>query len=777
MSTFATLEAPDLADEIRVVGFRGTERLCRPYLFEIFAQVEGQGRAADLEEAISSTVTLKFQREQEQPQILRGILANVSLVHQMRAWALYRLELVPRVWRLGLTRHSRVFTKQSVPDIIKSVLEAAGLGAEDFELRPDGDYPEEELVVQYAESDLDFLHRWMEREGLYYFFEQTEAGEKLVIVDHVSFHKSLVERPVRYHPLAGYDTSAGECFDTFAAIRAATVGRVRLADYDYARPMLDVSADQKVSERGFDEIRVHAGRFFDPEQAKRFARIRAEELKARELVYHAAGTALHMSAGYLVSLSEHAIDRFNKDYLLTEVHHFCNQLQQEGDSHLGRIVKPEFEDVYRVEVKAADASQPYRTPEETPKPRVWGYESGVVDGPIDSEYAQLDEQGRYLVKLKLDESDLKDGKASTYLRMMQPHGGTTEGWHFPLRKGTEVIVTFLGGDPDRPIIAGVVPNAETPSPVTSDNQTWNIIQTGGSNRLRINDKKGEEYIDLSTPYNKTILAMGFPTSLKGFGEPPHDVEASIFLGTQGTAAFFFGGDWEIEVTGDKNELIGGNVAEEYRADHRSHVLANFDHIIDGSQTVKVTGARDDLVDGGVTELYSGHLDTTVSGPESHVVTGPQNLVVAGSQAVTTGARSDTINGSLTQTVSGPVTIDCPAMTVTAPGGIKQNTSSHFSFNTAAKLSITLGATADVFVGAKLSAASAVSLSLTGGYKFNGEFAAAFSLTGGVKADFGGASNLRSFPVTIDTTPVWVRNGAENILCGATFCQGPLYVYI
>src|SRR5690606_38289680 len=141
--------APALADTIRVVGFRGTERLCRPYEFELFAQVEGQGRAADLEEAISSAAKLTLQRDPEQPQVFQGILANVSLVQQMPTWALYRLELVPRVWPLGLTRHSRVFTKQSVPDIIKSVLEAAGLGADDFELRLDSDYPEEELVVQY----------------------------------------------------------------------------------------------------------------------------------------------------------------------------------------------------------------------------------------------------------------------------------------------------------------------------------------------------------------------------------------------------------------------------------------------------------------------------------------------------------------------------------------------------------------------------------------------------------------------------------------------------
>ena len=114
------------------------------------------------------------------------------------------------------------------------------------------------------------------------------------------------------------------------------------------------------------------------------------------------------------------------------------------------------------------------------------------------------------MRFAFDESALGDGKASTRVRMMQPHGGGVEGWHFPLRKGTEVLFTFLGGDPDRPVIAGVVPNALTPSPVTAGNHTKNVIQTGGRNRLELEDKAGQERITLSTPHSNTYLRMGAP---------------------------------------------------------------------------------------------------------------------------------------------------------------------------------------------------------------------------------------------------------------------------
>src|SRR5690606_26356950 len=128
-----------------------------------------------------------------------------------------------------------------------------------------------------------------------------------------------------------------------------------------------------------------------------------------------------------------------------------------------------------------------------------------VDGEADSPYAQIDDQGRYLVKFKFDESDLENGKASTYVRMMQPHGGTTEGLHFPLRKGSDVVFSFLGGDPDRPVIAGVVPNTTTPSPVTNTNHTQNVIRTGANNHIILDDSEGREFISIRTPNNNTAL--------------------------------------------------------------------------------------------------------------------------------------------------------------------------------------------------------------------------------------------------------------------------------
>lgn len=471
---FATIEATSLAETLRVVSLRGTESLCRPYRFDVYVQIDGEA-SPDLARAVASRATLVLARDAAQPRVFHGILSDVRLLVQTGTWALYQLTLVPKLWQLGLTRHSRVFTAQSVPGIITEVLESAGLTAADFELRLGGDYRDEELIVQYHESNLEFLHRWLEHEGLYYFFEQGDAAEKMVIVDRLSFHEPLQDRPVRYHPLLGGDHSAGEWFDSFAAHHHATVGEVKLADYDYVRPGLDVSAQSVASDQGFGELSVAGARFFDPTEAQRYAELRSDEIRAGQVLHHAAGTALHMSAGYRMELADHPNDSFNKSYLCTEVRHFCNQLPDGDDNGLRRLVQPEFDELYRTELTAIDAQTQFRKARTTPWPRIQGYEHGTIDGEKDSPYAQIDEHGRYLVRFRFDESEPANGKASTYVRMMQPHGGTTEGFHFPLRKGTEVLFTFQGGDPDRPVIAGVVPNAITPSPVTTDNHTKNVI--------------------------------------------------------------------------------------------------------------------------------------------------------------------------------------------------------------------------------------------------------------------------------------------------------------
>src|SRR5262245_58000453 len=155
-----------------------------------------------------------------------------------------------------------------------------------------------------------------------------------------------------------------------------------------------------------------------------------------------------------------------------------------------------------------------------------------------------------------DESGLPDGGASARIRMMQPHAGNPEGFHFPLRKGTEVQVVFVRGDPDQPIIAGAIPNAATPSPVTRANQTQNVVQTGGRNRVEIEDEHGSEYIDISSPPEKTFMHLGAHAGLGSH---------NYVVSTSGDQSMHTGGKRDIRVGGNQTETVGGNVTENYHS--------------------------------------------------------------------------------------------------------------------------------------------------------------------------------------------------------------------
>jgi uncharacterized protein involved in type VI secretion and phage assembly len=218
----------------------------------------------DLSDAVYAKATLSVQLGNEMPFSYSGVLASVRLVRASENAALFQARLVPQLWQLTLTKHSRIWTKKSVTDVIKELLDEAGV---EHEFRPMPNFPTEEHICQYKESDLAFIHRWLEREGMYYFFEQTDDGDVMIITNDKSSHTSLRQSPVRYWPQNDgvQDSVVQQAFDNFAATHNALPARVKLIDYDYARPLLDVSSAVAVEANATGEIAEYGGRFFSPE--------------------------------------------------------------------------------------------------------------------------------------------------------------------------------------------------------------------------------------------------------------------------------------------------------------------------------------------------------------------------------------------------------------------------------------------------------------------------------------------------------------------------------
>lgn len=678
----------------RLLSFQGTEALSRPYEFEIFFAIQNDDFSPiepfDMADAVGAQATLTADlKDGRAPFEFHGIFSSVRLIHEVAGSQLYRAVLVPRLWHLGENRHSRIFTGKTLPDIIKDVLEAGGLTPDEYRLVLDRTYPKEFHVCQYKESDLAFLHRWMEREGIYYFFEQVDGHETMVITDHVSTHEDLDSRPIPYSPVSGEDVSARACFDAFACERRARPASVNLLDYDYLRPRYDMGQAHEVSNVGFGEVHIHNERYFEAKHGEALAKVRSEELLAQAETFHASGTALYIRPGYTFTTERHPSDAYNATYLATAVHHTGNQAA--ASDYMRKFANITTNHVYRCDVTAIRSEVQFRPQQQTRWPRVYGTETAFVCGEATSEYAQLDEEGRYNIRFHFDESGLKNGKASTRVRMMQPHAGAPEGFHFPLRKDTEVVVAFLGGDPDRPVIAGAIPNKLTPSPVTKANHTQNVIHTGSDNRFEIEDEKGKQRITITTPVSTTRYQMGdgdwktdFKADVSTSGQcRPH----TIVEETEGSKYLYTGGDWDVRIATKHNEVVGDDVTQLYHGHKKETVDKTLEELYKDTKKETVVKA--------LTEIYQNTKDETVTGKVTEKYNDKQDITIAKglTETVTTGGITQTVGaGGITQTVTGDVNVNIT-------GGYKLHyTNDWLEIGDSNKVSIQWGATTSTFFG-------------------------------------------------------------------------------
>ena len=686
----------------KLVAFKGIEHISRPYEIDVFFTVPS---GTDVRGAVGEKVTLCADRgEDSQPMYWHGIFARVRMLRTVAERTLYRGTVVPKLWRLRHSLRSSVFTKKKIKAYLSDTLKDGGLGEGDFRFHIDESrYPEEEFVAQYRETHLDFFHRWLEREGLYYYFEHEaddNGQEILVIVDDKGQHGPLSgDGHVRYYP-AGGDVSSGECLHELECDYQALPAGVLVTDYNYANPAAPVQGEHAVSATGKGRIRDYGYRVFDEGEATRLAEVKAQAMGCRELTLRAVGNALGLRAGYTVDIDDLGAEEIPSGYLAFEVRHAGAVSGATAD--VSAYTGLHGNETYRVEIHAIPKDVQYRCPQMTAWPRIYGFENAVVDGPANSPYAQIDDQGRYLVKFFFDASDLSDGVASTYIRMAQPHGGGTEGFHFPLRKGTEVMVAFSGGDPDRPLISGVVPDAQHPSPVTGNNHTLNIIRTGGNSHLEVEDLEGKQHMHLSTPTAATEIFMGGPTT-KVFSDPGdanpnadgstfNSVKATFYVGTTGTAGFCVGGNWWEDITGDKNVFVGGKTTIGYTGIHKLMVGADSNEFYYSHRNTTISSGRTDTVEGGgMVQTITGGLNQTVNdggiqtvnGGWTHKVTG-LNHDDYGSWTTKTTSWNGTFTGAVTMNAGGQVVtvtaaeikLDAPTVTILGTE-VKKKSSSWF----------------------------------------------------------------------------------------------------
>jgi len=430
---------------------------------------------------------------------IAGVFEEFEQLEEGQGWTKYRAVLVPKLWNTTRTYRSRIFQDMTIEEMVKAVLEKDGLEPEldfEFQLQRAGDedpetravYAKREYVVQYEESDWHFLARWLEHEGIYFYFTNEGGDEKVVFADtEASYATSPFGSSYPYRPEAKGEGNDPDKFTeeevrSFRCRQTRLPTKVTVNDYNWRVPSARLHFSEDVREAGTGQQTQYNDHFKNEAQGKALATVRKDELLCRAKVFHGAGSCRAFRPGTTFSLEDHFRADFNRSYLLVTVEHEAEQMISLESSTITGV---KYENTFT----AIPDDRAWRPERLTDWPAIKGVMHAKVDAEGDGRYAELDEHGRYKLKMPFDEhSDTaSDGRASRWVRMAQPYAGANAGMHFPLLKGTEVLITHIDGDPDRPIISGAVPNPETESPTTGGSHTRNTIQTAAGNAFMIDD--------------------------------------------------------------------------------------------------------------------------------------------------------------------------------------------------------------------------------------------------------------------------------------------------
>ncbi|MGH8369621.1 MAG: type VI secretion system Vgr family protein [Gammaproteobacteria bacterium] len=445
-----------------VVDFQGNERLNAAYRFEIRLKTD-VATSVKLEDLLKQPATLILQHDQAK-RYFHGILAAAEREQIAGGYQFFRVTLVPPLWRLSLEYRSAVYVDKTIPEILEETLKAAGFSrGADYDLSGlTVKYPNREFTCQYHETDLNFISRLMEQEGIHFYFENDDKACKLMLADGKDYSPVPDLAPVMFA-----DPGNTKDYESIVRLRCRyeqTPIDVKVKDYNYTQPSLDVLGTEKVTTGAgypgdYGSVWLFGENTASPEDADRLARLRAEEIGCWANGYEAISAVCDLSAGYTFKLQGHGFKEYNQGYLVTEIRHSARNLDQSwGGRSYDDAERAGNEAYYSNNFTAIASVVQFRPRRTTLKPRVSGMLTGHVYSDTAGNLLPIDDFGRYRVELPFVNADDPGKKVTCWMRMAQPAAGAKYGTYFTLETGAEVLVTFINGDPDRPVIWGSLYN-------------------------------------------------------------------------------------------------------------------------------------------------------------------------------------------------------------------------------------------------------------------------------------------------------------------------------
>ncbi|MBJ9145282.1 type VI secretion system tip protein VgrG [Citrobacter braakii] len=549
------LSISSCSSALDVEDFSGSEGLSRNYYYDIlFTSADKDIQANQLLRQMA-TLTMDAGKlaSMTTQKIVHGVITNFQRLSGSADESRYHITLTPYLSLLDKQfRTHRFFINKSVPEVVSEILQEHALHGWEYEFTLTQSYPKREQINQYQESDLAFIERLLAEVGIFYFF--TLQPDTRTEVVHFADQQSAYEFDKRLalnSPSGMSDSGADSVWGLKILHQVAPAG-VTTKDYNHreAQKVLqsaraDITGGEG-EEMRYGEVYHYKPRHLEtgdasgsaPETGNFWARLDHERFLAEQTLITGVSTDAGLRPGQVLTITDNSVPSTLPGVLQQPV----------------VVIRTGFSGSRKDALRVTLAAVPYSEtqcwrPALKARPKVSGTLTARVSSPKSGDiYAHQTAEGLYRVKFDADQDSKQQGYESMLLRLAKPYGGDTYGIHFPLIQGTEVAVAFHEGDPDRPYIAHALHDSRHPDHVTEANHTRNVIRTPANNKLRMEDKRGEEHIKLSTEYGgKTQLNLG------------HNVDAQRVM--RGEGAELRTDDW-VAVRGGKGVLITAEMQAE-----------------------------------------------------------------------------------------------------------------------------------------------------------------------------------------------------------------------
>ncbi len=607
-----TVTTPLGDNKLLFKSLQGEEQLSS--LFHFHFELLSESKQLPFQDIIGKPLSLEVQFAPEHRRYFHGLVTRFVQAGTDARFTRYHAEVRPWLWLLTLTKNCRIFQQLTVPDIIKKVF--SDLGFSDYRLSLFYRYEKRDYCVQYEETAFNFVSRLMEDEGLFYFFEHHEDKHVLVIADDLGEHQ----------PCQGIDTArfrqvtnntqpedtVTECYFS----QQLTTGEYAVDDFNFETPARDLKTSIDSETHPFRVYEYSAG-FINRDQGERKVRCRIEGCTTDQQLLEGQGHCFSFIAGYQFTLTDHPRRDFNQTYVLRWLSHSLSLTH------------------YSNAFRAFPATVAFRPPIVTPKPRIVSTQTAIVTGP-GGEEIWTDKYGRIKVQFHWDQEGQYNESSSCWVRVNQSWAGKGWGGIWIPRIGQEVIISFVNGDPDRPLVTGAVYNAQQTVPYSLPaDQTKSTLKSnsskggGGYNELRFEDKTGQEEIYLQGQKDWNILIKNDKGQQVGHDE-------TLDVGNNRTKT----------VGVDQSETIGSNKMIKVGTDHTESIGANMSLTVGANKTEKVTIASTEIVGAAKTlTIGAGYVISVGAGMVLKVGAGMAVTVGAGVNESFAGSQSVKVGGS------------------------------------------------------------------------------------------------------------------------------------